>query len=201
MSRAPRVIGVTGSFGTGKTTVARMFRRLGAKVIDADSIAHEALRKGSSTYRKVVREFGCGVLDSSLNVDRRRLAGIAFRDRGRLARLCALIHPAVIEEITRRLGSSATRPRRAVVIDAPLLIEAGLHAIVDTLIVVKASRAHQMERCAAKFGMSKRDIRDRITHQLSLKRKIGMADFVIDNDGTIRETEKQVITMWRKLWK
>ena len=193
------VIGLTGSFGTGKTTVARMFRKWGAKVLDADALAHEALAGDPATYREAVKAFGPGILDAHRTIDRRRLADAVFKDRKRLKTLCDIIHPRVVRTIKNEI--KCMKHDDIVVIDAPLLIEAGLDTIVDALIVVTASRAQQLKRCADKFAMKKRDILDRIKNQLPLTRKAESADYVINNNGTIHETRKQALKIWRKLWR
>ncbi len=193
------IIGLTGSFGTGKTTVAGMFRKLGARVIDADLLAREALEKGEPAYEKALKAFGDSLLDSRRNIDRRRLAGIVFKDRRQLKRLCGIIHPYVIDRI--RLEIKKTPGSRVIVIDAPLLIEAGLDQMADSLVVVSAARKNQVRRCVAKFRMSSSDVRRRIESQMPLKAKMAKADFVIYNNGELEKTRKQVENAWRRiLW-
>ncbi len=199
------VIGLTGSFGTGKTTVAGMLKKLGARVINADSHAHAALAKGSAAYRAVVRAFGADVVGPDGSIDRRRLAHVVFKDKRLLSALCAIIHPLVITAIKKDIraltrGTHGIRGR-AIVIDAPLLIEAGLHTVVDTLVVVTASTATQRARCSAKFKITQREILDRTKNQMPLTKKVEMADYVIDNNGTREETNAQVEKIWRELWK
>ncbi|MFA5147038.1 MAG: dephospho-CoA kinase [Candidatus Omnitrophota bacterium] len=192
-----KTIGLTGSFGTGKTFAASVFRRLGADVIDADRIAHRALKKGSPAYKKTVRLFGKEILGRNGDIDRKRLAGIVFGNPGKLALLNRIVHPVVTSRIKERISAG----KRIKVIDAPLLIEARLTGLVDMLIVVKASRKAQIERCAKKFGMTETEITKRIRSQMPLQRKIEMADLVIDNSGTRSETRKQIMKLWRKVRK
>lgn len=194
-----KIIGLTGSFGTGKTLVASVFRSLGAKVIDADKLARGSLKKGSPVYRKIVMEFGRSVLSSGGSIDRKKLAARVFADKAKRTKLERIIHPEVIRSIMTEIGLA--RSGDTVVIDAPLLIEAGLAKAVGTVIVVKASRARQIERCMKKFGMDKRDVERRIDSQIPLNRKIRMADFVIDNNGTVSETITKTRKVWRKIWK
>jgi dephospho-CoA kinase len=193
------VIGLTGSFGTGKTTVAGIFKSLGADVIDADLLAHEALSKNSSAYKKVVALFGPSVLGAGGHIDRRALAGVVFKDKRLLNKLCGIVHPLVIARI-RRLFRAATCGR-VIVVDAPLLIESGLHRIVDKLVVVSAPRRDQIARCAAKFGLTEKEVLERIKNQMPLGKKIKMADYVICNDGTKNETKREVSNVWRDLWR
>jgi dephospho-CoA kinase len=191
------IVGVTGSFGTGKTFVASVFRTLGAKVIDADKLAHKALREGTPAYKKILKIFGKSIAGKDRKISRRKLAGIVFGNRHKLEILNRIIHPIVIKEAkeTARMA----RPDSIVVIDAPLLIEAGLAGDVDKLVVVKAARERQIARCRKKFRLSEEDVLRRMENQIPLEKKLAMADFVIDNDGLRNETKRQVRRIWEKL--
>lgn len=188
-----KVIGVTGGFGTGKTFVASIFKSLGAKVIDADRIAHEAIRRGSPEYRALIKMFGSDILSDRREIDRRKLGEIVFRDAGALRKLNAIVHPAVIKEVRRRIRGAG---EGVVVIDAPLLVEAHLEKEVDELVVVKCSKRRQIERCREKFRIKKKEIMRRIRSQIPLKRKMEMADLVIDNSLTKAETRRQARKVW-----
>jgi len=187
------VIGLTGSFGTGKTTVAGIFRSLGATIIDADILAKQAIKPGSRAYRSVIQEFGKGVLRKDGIVNRKKLAGIVFSSRNKLTKLTSFIHPVVIQQIKKRVKRAQ---KGIIVIDVPLLIESGLEKIVDKIVVVKTSRATQIKRCVKK-GFSESDVKMRIRHQLALAKKIQRADFVIDNNGSKTDTGKKVKKLWR----
>ena len=196
------IVGLTGSFGTGKSFVASIFKRLGAKVIDADDIAREALEKGSSPYKRIVAAFGDSVLDKSRNIDRRKLSRLVFGSPARLKTLNRIVHPPVISEIISRAWAAGGRP--VIVIDAPLLVEANLAGMADLLVVVKAPRSKQIERCMRKFKeLKKEDVLKRIRSQVPIEKKVKMADFVIDNGQTKSRTAKQVMEIWRKvkLWR
>ncbi|MDD2703362.1 MAG: dephospho-CoA kinase [Candidatus Omnitrophica bacterium] len=190
------IIGITGSFGSGKTTVARMFKRRGVSVVDADKIAHCFLKPGQDVYRRLTGVFGAGILNRAKRIDTRRLADIVFNDGRALAKLNRITHPAIIESIRNKIRAS-TCP--LLVLDAPLLIEAGLAGTVDFIIVVKATRANQTRRVRRRDSLSDREIRLRIKRQIPLHRKIRLADFVIDNNGTIHETKEQVEQIRRLL--
>ncbi|MFA5363110.1 MAG: dephospho-CoA kinase [Candidatus Omnitrophota bacterium] len=192
------VIGVTGSFGSGKTTVARMFKRRGVSVIDADRIAHGLLSPGKEVYRRIVRVFGRGILAGNKRIDNRRLAGIVFNDTNALKKLNRITHPVIIQIIKGRVRKGANR---MFILDAPLLIEAGLARAVDAIVVVKSSRANQLRRVRSRDSLPDREILQRIRHQIPLNRKIRLADFVIDNNGTMRETKEQVEQIRRFLWR
>lgn len=169
------IIGVTGSIGTGKTTVAKMLGRLGAYVIDADSIVHRLLAKP----------------------ERKELAAFVFDNKKALKKLCGWIHPKVKKEILERI--KAHKSGRAIVIDAPLLIECGLDRKCHYVIVVKAGKENQLERARNKLSIPKDQILKRMKLQMPLREKISRADFVIDNNGTLRDTEKQARKIWEEL--
>ena len=192
-----KVIGLTGSFGTGKTFVASVFKSLGAKVLDADKIAHDVIKKGRPAHRRIVAAFGVSVLARGGNIDRKRLAGIVFEDIRKLKKLNSIVHPEVVAFIKSRIDR--TGGDDVIVIDAPLLVEASLTKITDSLVVVKASKARQVERCVKKFCMEREDVLKRIRHQIPMRKKVRMADFVIDNDGTRSETRRQAKKVWREI--
>lgn len=194
------MIGLTGSFGTGKTFVASIFRALGAKVIDADEIAHKLIRRGRPEYRRIIRLFGKGIIGRRGEIDRGRLGEIVFSDALLLKKLGGIVHPPVIKYIERSIRSAGKSD--LIVIDAPLLIEARLDRLIDKLVVVKCSKRRQIERCQEKFCMQKMKILQRIKSQMSLKKKMKMADLVIDNSRSRAHTRKQVLKARREgLWK
>jgi len=194
------IIGITGSFGTGKTTVAKMFKALGATVLDADKLAHASFKKGTNPYKKIVNIFGRRILDRFGRIDRIKLAHLVFRNKKSLNKLCNIIHPVVVDKIMESIEKILrTKTAPAVVIDAPLLVEAGLHKVTDYLIVVKTSRPTQIKRVMKKTGLPASQIIKRIKNQIPLIKKIQMADYVINNEGDKRDTKKFVKEAWRKI--
>ncbi len=191
------VIGLTGSFGTGKTFVASIFRSLGAKVIDADAIAHGVIRKPSPAYRRIVAAFGTVILSRSGEIDRGKLARLAFANAVALKKLNKITHPEIIRAIKAKIKTAGKNA--VVVIDAPLLVEARLLNIVDKLVVVKSSKKRQIERCLKKFRIKKKEVLKRIGSQMSMKRKLKMADFVVPNDGTRSRTRERVRRVWEEI--
>lgn len=193
------VVGVTGSLGTGKSTVAGMLARRGAKVISADAIAHALLRPKGGCSREVLKVFGPGIL-ADRQIDRRKLADIVFKDRKALKVLTGIIHPQVRWEIQKEIVHlKKTAPRSIVVVDVPLLFEAGLNRQMDVTITVKAGRENQLKRSTKGLGISKAEALRRIRAQMPLRKKIRLADIIIDNNATITETQKQVKAIWQKL--
>jgi dephospho-CoA kinase len=192
------IIGLTGSFGSGKSTVAGIFAAYGARVIDADKIARAAVRPGSKVYKKIVSSFGSRVLAEGKAIDRRKLAGLVFNDPKQLKRLNAIIHPEVIRIIKAKINSIK---KGVLVLDAPLLLEANLKRMLDCLVVVKISRDKQFSRLVKRRSLKRADILKRIKSQISQKMKLRFADFIINNSGSLANTRKQVAQIRRKLWK
>jgi dephospho-CoA kinase len=194
------IIGVTGSIGTGKTTVAKMLRGLGAVVVDADDISHRALEPGNSAWKKTVACFGKKVLRRDGYIDRGVLGEIVFSDRKKLRKLCGILHP----EVYKRMRAIVNRVKRAdksavIALDVPLLLETGGRKYIDKLVVVSVPREVQLKRACRKFGLKRPEITKRIRMQMPLKQKVKVADFVVDNGGSIISTEKQVRAIWKKL--
>ena len=184
-----KIFGLTGGFGTGKSTVARMFRSFGALVIDADLISRDLIKPRAEAYRKIIRLFGKGILSKSGIINRRKLAGIVFSDKKSLEKFNQIMHPAIIRRMKREIKNAK---EDIVVLDAPLLLETRLDRFVDTVLVVKANFANQLSRIQKKTSLSKSEIIARIKSQSPLKEKLRLADFVIDNNGTVQNTRKQV---------
>ena len=191
------VIGLTGGFGTGKSYVAGVFKSLGAKVIDADLLAHDSIKKGGASYRRVVALFGPSVLAAGREIDRRKLGRLVFGDKRSLKRLNEIIHPEVINEIKKKIHKAAKGD--VVVIDAPLLIEAGLAGMADELVVVTCPKDEQIRRCIKKFGFDKKEVLQRIKNQIPLTKKIKMADHVVDSKGPKAVTREIAKKIWRQI--
>ncbi len=196
MGKRPVVIGLTGNIACGKSTVARMLAEKGACVIDADAIAHEVIRKGTPAYDAVLRRFGPGILGPEGEIDRRRLGEIVFRDSVALRDLEAIVHPAVLAEIQRRILACSEAP--AIVVEAIKLIESGFARACDALWVVTCPEAEQVRRLMRERGFTEEEARVRIRAQPPQEEKIRQADVVIDNGGDLEATRRQVEAAWRR---
>ncbi len=190
------IIGLTGGIATGKTTVAKMFASLGAKVIDADRISHRLMDEDEKLKKMLTSTFGKDILDEKGRIKRKELAALTFGNPAALRRLNKIMHPAIISRIKKELKEYK---EKVVVLDAPLLIEAGLSEFVDKLIVVKADEKIQISRARRKTGASEEEIKKRIRAQMPLSEKIAAADYVIDNNGRLDETRKQVEEVWKEV--
>jgi dephospho-CoA kinase len=186
------VVGVTGEFGSGKSTVSGLFSKRGARVIDADKLVHELLQRDARCHRQIRAAFGKEVL-SPRGVDRRKLAEIVFNDPRALFKLEKIIHPLAQERVAEFLKRSRSR---VVILDVPLLIEAGWAGMVDALIVVKAGRKAQIDRLQKRTGLSRREIMARLKRQMPARDKVKYADIVIDNRLSLADTDRQVQKIW-----
>ncbi len=174
-----------------------MFKRLGAKVIDADEIAHKAIGPSGDCFKAVVKNFGRGILSDSA-IDRKKLSKVAFASPQKLKKLSGIIHPSVKRTIKEEIVSYRQSWQRAVVvIDVPLLIEAGFDKLVDSIVVVKTSRREQLKRVIKRTPISQKEILNRINAQMPMKEKLKYADIIINNTGSLRQTEKQVREIWK----
>jgi len=186
------IVGLTGSVGTGKSTVANFFRELGAYIIDWDELAREVIRPHLNAWREIVEYFGKNVLNEDLTINRQKLADIVFSDREKLGKLNQIVHPEVFKEderITNEIKS--LDPDALIIKDIPLLFELTRPVYVDKTVVVSTSEQTQIRRLKEK-RMSQKDAQRRIKSQLPLDEKIKSADFVINNDGSFEETKRQV---------
>lgn len=188
-------IGLTGGIGCGKSTVGALLRELGAEYIDADEIVHALLAAGSPVAEQVIAHFGEDVRAADGSVDRRRLGRLVFGDPAALRALEALLHPAVREEIQRRLASTRAR---VVVIDAIKLIESGLAREVDSVWVVVCDPAVQRQRLVEQRGLTPAEVEQRVAAQAPQAERLAHADIVIDNSGSLAATREQVLAAWRR---
>lgn len=191
-------VGITGSFGSGKSTVAGFLKKWGAEVLDADKISHQLIAKNGRCNAKVITKFGKKILSDG-QIDRKKLADEVFADEEKLKDLEKILHPAVGEEIKKQFKGIARRdPRAVAVMDVPLLFEAGFDRLVDAVLVVKAKRLVQLKRLKAK-GVSPAEFRRRLKRQLPIAKKVALADFVIDNSGSLNNTQEQARKIWEKI--
>jgi dephospho-CoA kinase len=201
MSSSLLRVGLTGGIATGKSHCLDRFARLGAKTIDADVLAREAVTIGSPGLEKVVRRFGRGVLRSDGQLDRDAVGRIVFADAEARRDLEAIVHPEVYRAISNWLASlgEGPQPGGAVAIaDIPLLFETNRQEDFDVVVVAACPREKQLERLAAR-GMPLEEAERRIRAQLPIDEKARRANYVIDTSGTFEETDTQVARVWADL--
>jgi dephospho-CoA kinase len=189
-------LGLTGGIGSGKSTAARMFADLGATIIDADAIAKEVLEPGQLGYESIVNKFGDEILDSSGNIDRTILAAKVFENSSKLKELEDVVHPEVagkVQEIRESLPAGTT-----VIYDTPLLVEKKLQDQFDQVIVVLAPEPLRTQRLLAR-GLAERDIAARMNKQATDEQRQSVANYVIDNSGTLAQLRAQVLNVWNQI--
>jgi transcription termination factor Rho len=187
------VIGLTGTVGCGKSIVAEMFSKRGAVIIDADEIARRLTSKGKPVYKRVLEAFGKEhpeILDKSGAIDRAALGKVVFRSPKKLELLNEIVHPVVRQEELKQIEKS--RDEDLVVLSVPLLFENKMESLVDHIVVVTISDANRLKRLKESRGWGKREINARMKAQWPEEEKVNHADFVIDNDSSLEDTEKMV---------
>ncbi len=193
-------VGLTGGIGCGKSTVARMLRKKGAYIVDFDRLAHEVQEPEGPAWESVVTEFGPEVLRPDRTLDRDKLGALVFNDETKRRRLNEIVHPAVFEAWLGRLEAiRMERPDAVVIADVPLLFEVGMEALVDLVVLVYLSPEGQVGRIMKRNGYTREDAALRLRSQMPIDEKVPLADFVIDNGGTVRETAAQVDAIWKTL--
>ncbi|HEX6802986.1 MAG TPA: dephospho-CoA kinase [Terriglobales bacterium] len=198
-------IGLTGGIASGKSLVSQMFTDLGAHTIDADQIAHELMKPGEPAYDEVVRAFGSDILNADKSVNRGKLAEIAFdKRRPRIYELNRIMHPGVIQRYEAWMDEIGRRePDAIVILEAALVLEAGLRKRFDRIIVVTCKQQQRVERWAQRFNLdpetAKVEVTRRMMAQAPDEAKIQAADHVIDNSGSVEDTRKQVESVFGEL--
>jgi dephospho-CoA kinase len=200
MSPLGRIFGLTGGVASGKSTVAAMFAELGARIIDADRVAHEIIRAPQPAYHETVRHFGFEILDAQGEIDRKRLAAVVFADPEKLRTLNGIVHPRVLDRVAQlEEAFLLAEPRAVVLVDAALLYEAGVADRFRKIIVTWCRPEQQLERLMAKMGLSREEAERRIAVQMPAEEKRRRADYVIDCSGELEATRRQVDDLFLKL--
>ncbi len=195
-------VGLTGGVACGKSTIAAMFEKRGAHVVRADEIAHDLMAPGELVYQEVVAHFGRDILNADRTINRPKLANLAFPSR--IQELNSIVHPAVIAAQEAWMDQlEATDPSAVAIVEAALMIEAGAHERFDKLIVVVCKSDQKVTRYAERAGFpldrARAEVERRMNAQMPEAEKVRIADFVIDNSGSLNEAEAQVEQVWQKL--
>ncbi|UCE97382.1 MAG: dephospho-CoA kinase [Dehalococcoidia bacterium] len=193
-----KVIGLTGGIGSGKSTIARLLTKLGAKVIDTDKIGHEILNTDSEAVKGILASFGQQILNTDGSVNRKELGKIVFADGKALSRLNCIVHPLIYRLVKKKLLQYKKRGAAVVVIDAPLLIETNWVSMVDVVWVVIANEASIIKRLQ-KTGLSRDEAISRIRYQLNEDERVKQADVVIKNDYSLDELKLKVGELWQNI--
>lgn len=194
------VAGLTGNIASGKSTVAEFLRRSGALIIDADQIAREVVAPDRPACREIANLFGEDILLPDGTIDRERLGSLVFNDSEMRRRLEAIVHPRVSAGIDRQMAEIAKNsPKAVVIMDIPLLFETGRTEGLAEIIVVYTPEALQLERLMRRNGLEPDEAKARMASQMPMDEKVARATMVIDNSGTLEDTEQQTAAVYRQL--
>ena len=184
-------IGLTGGVGAGKDEAAKIFKRFGVKVIDADDVGHKLLKRSSPAYKKISKMFGLRILDSKKEIERKKLGEIVFGNRRKLKLLNRIIHPLMEKEFKKEIAKQREKGSKFVVLNAAVLFELGWDKLVDKTILITAPEELRIKRLQDR-GISRERALAMVSSQWSDERKKKKADFVIENNGSIAELKKKI---------
>ncbi|MBT2726986.1 dephospho-CoA kinase [Bacillus sp. ISL-75] len=187
------VIGLTGGIASGKSTVSNFFKEMDVTVVDADIESRLAVMKGESAYFKIIEEFGRDILLEDGEIDRQKLGAIIFHHAEKRQILNEIVHPEVRKRMRDQVDQAIKNSEEVVVLDIPLLFESKLTYMVDKTLLVYVDDETQLKRLIERNNLSVEDAEARIRSQMSLSEKIKLADAVIDNNGSIADTKKQLL--------
>ena len=190
------VIGLTGGIGTGKTEVSRMLADLGAEIVNADLLGHEAYMPQTETWRRIVETFGEGVLTEGGEVDRKELGAIVFGDTVALEKLNAIMFPRIYRMVEERLEGLKAEGHEVAVVEAALFVEAKWTPLADELWVTVAPEDVVIDRLKARRNLDENAIRARIRSQMPQEERLGHADVAIENSGGLDDLRERVHQLW-----
>ena len=196
------IVGLTGGIVGGKSTVASMFKDLGAKIVDADKLGHSVILPHKPAWKKITRLFGKDILRNDLTIDRGKLGKIVFTNQTLLKKLNEITHPEIIKLIKKEINLARNKTHnqeKILIIAAALIYEAKIDRLMDKIIAVYIDEDEQIKRITKRNNLSKEEALQRIKSQMPMKEKVKMADYVIDNSNSLDETKKQVEKIWKKL--
>lgn len=191
------VIGLTGGIGTGKSEVTRMLEALGAEVINADQVGHEAYKPDSESWQEVVQAFGEDILQPNRDIDRRKLGAIVFGDPDQLAKLNQIMHPRMARIVSNQLESLRRKGVKVAVVEAALLFEAGWDSLVDEVWATDSPVETVIERLGARNGMSAEEVLKRVDSQMDRSERLRRSQVVVDNVGDVAKLESTVEKLWK----
>ena len=197
---SPLVIGLTGGIGVGKTTTANLIKEYGANIVDVDQIGRDVLHKDPDAKAKIIKEFGASILDKAGNIDRARLGKIVFSNIEHLQTLEAISHPAINQILNRLIGEQSSG---VIILDMAVLVEKKLayfqgSPMYQKVVVVESEIILRNERLKQR-GLTKAEIEKRIRSQATDDERAEAADYVISNNGTIEDLQKEVKKLWDKI--
>jgi dephospho-CoA kinase len=193
-------VGLTGGLASGKSFVGRALRDLGCFLIEADELGHQVMARGAEAYPQILTEFGPAILNENEEIDRRKLGAIVFENPDLLAKLNAIVHPAVRARSSRLTEAfSQQDPHGIIVYEAAILVETGSFREYNRLIVASCTEEQQVERAVLRDHLTQEEVYHRLRRQMPLEEKVKYADYVIDTSGTKEHTLDQTRTVYASL--
>lgn len=192
------VIGLTGGIGTGKTEVSRMLQELGATVINADQVGHEAYIPHSEAWEEVVKAFGKDIVRESGEIDRRKLGAIVFSDPAQLSVLNGIMHPRMAAIVSEKLQGLAQSGVKVAVVEAAVLFEASWDSLVDEVWTTESPEDTVVVRLQERNGLAPEEVRKRIASQMSSTERSNRATEVVNNSGELADLESTVRAIWER---
>ena len=194
------VVGLTGGIASGKSVVSNMLRDLGAGIIDADEISREVMIPHTKCWEEVIASYGSELLLEDLTIDRKKLAISVFKDSKKIKKLNRIVHPYIMQRIEEMIDEIRDKdPQALVIVDAALLVETGVYKHYDKLIVVYVSKETQLKRLIIRDAMSQEEAESRIELQSPLTEKLKVADYIIENEGSLSKTREEVEKVYKAL--
>ena len=193
------IIGLTGGIVSGKSTVARMFKDLGAKIVDADKLGHKVILPQETAWKRIIKIFGKDILQKDQTINRKKLGKIVFAKQNLLKKLNKITHPEIIKLIKKEISlakNDSKEEKNILIIDAALIYETKIDRLMDKIIVVYLDEEEQLKRLIKRNNLSKKEALQKIKSQIPLKEKIEIADYVIDNSNSLDKTREQVKKIW-----
>ncbi|MGH7826732.1 MAG: dephospho-CoA kinase [Candidatus Binatia bacterium] len=199
ISKRVKLVGLTGGIASGKSTVAAILQRLGAHIIDADALAREVVQPGETAWQEVAETFGNEILQQDQTLDRSKLRTIIFNNPEARKQLEAITHPKIRQLAQQRIRELTAAGASLIVYVAPLLFETNIHLWLRPVILVACDPATQKQRLRQRDQLSDEEIERHLQAQMSLKEKRPLADYVVENIGSLEDLERQVAAVVAKI--
>ena len=192
-----KIYGLTGNIGTGKSTAAKIFKELGAYIIDADQIARKIVEPGTTAIKEIEAEFGSEILNEDSTLNRKKLSKIVFNDKNKLNTLNKITHPKILDQIRNEIFLSLEKGYKITIIEAALIgVEGKLRNLLDGLIVIKSKTENQIERIKKRDNLSIKEIKSRINSQKTNEAIVKYADYIINNDNSLKKLKEDIYGLW-----
>lgn len=193
-----RVIGLTGGMGSGKSTVSQYLAEMGAFIIDADKVGHEAYEPNTDIWKELFKEFGKEIIAADNTIDRKKLGAIVFSNPESLNKLNGIVHPRMFEMMKVKVNRARQEGAQVIVVDAAILFEANWTPLVEEVWVVVADEDNVVKRAVARTGLPEDQIRSRMRSQMSNEERMKRADLVIYNNGDMEDLRTKIKELWKR---